>query len=448
MLVSFQQFAAEQQLFGLTEPILVAFSSGIDSAALAQLLYEGAYTFAIAHCNFALRGADSDGDEAFAQQTALRYGVAFHHIRFDTAAYVAQHSGVSIQMAARQLRYEWLEQVRLSGGYACIATAHHQNDIAETMLYNLTMGTGIGGLHGILPRRGALVRPLLFANKAAIIQYVAEKALPYREDASNAETKYARNRIRHGVVPVLQQINPRLPQTFYDNARRFAETELIYREGLARYHRQICTQHRHETLISIGRLYAIAARRTVLYELLSPYGFNADQVEQILARLPHGEAGKVYYSPSHQLLRDRKHLILSQRSERDVSYVLLQADMPHAQTADLKLTLSTLPLAPDFVPPTEAHIATLALDKLAFPLLLRRVQAGDYFYPLGMSMKKKKLSRFFNDLKLNKNDRERAWVVEDQRQRIVWVVGYRIDERFRLTPHTATAWTMEIVAQP
>lgn len=445
MLDLFRQFVATHQLFSAKEPVLLAFSGGIDSVALASLLHEGGYKFGIAHCHFGLRGKASDDDYSFAETIAQQYAVPFYAVKFDTLQYVAQHSGTSIQMAARQLRYEWLEQVRRDKQYACIATAHHQNDIVETMLYNLTMGTGIGGLHGILPRRGAVVRPLLFANKTDIEQWKMENGLAHREDSSNHETKYVRNKIRHLVVPTLQDINPRLPQTFYENAQRFAETELIYREGLQRYHQQICSHLRHETLISIGRLGQIAAKRTVLFELLKEYGFNIAQIDQILAGLTAGEAGKLYLTDTHQLLRDRKHLILSQRSERDVSYVLLQADTDTIQTADLTLNLHCHAMPPDFVPPTNVAIASLDFDKLMFPLLLRRVQVGDYFYPFGMGMKKKKLSRFFGDLKLSKNDKVRAWVVEDHRERIVWVVGYRIDERFKVTLATKQVWKMEVL---
>jgi tRNA(Ile)-lysidine synthase len=443
MLAQFKQFISTQQLFSPNETVLVAFSGGIDSVSLVHLLFMGGYRFALAHGNFGLRGADSDADQAFAQAIAAQYGVAFFTIKFDVQGYMAQHAGASIQMAARELRYEWLEQVRKDNQFSCIATAHHQNDMVETMLYNLTMGTGISGLHGILPRRGALVRPLLFCDKAQIVQFAQAQQLAHREDASNAETKYVRNKIRHGVVPVLQAINPRLAQTFYENAQRFADTELIYQHGLQHYHRQICTHNRHETLISIARLQNLAAKKTLLFELLRNYGFNITQVEQILAGLAQGgEAGKLYLSPTHQLLRDRKHLILSEHQATDTSYTLINPDTRSIDKGEWQLQLQSYAIQPDFVPTTDALVACLDSSKLAFPLMLRRFKAGDYFYPIGMGMKKKKISRFFSDLKLSKNEKERTWIVEDQRERIVWVLGHRIDERFKITQQTQTVWEM------
>lgn len=440
MLAQFKDFISTHQLFNTKETTLLAFSGGIDSVVLAALLQQGGYRFALAHCNFGLRGDASDADQLFAETIAQQYKVPFFSIKFDTQAYMMQHKSLSIQMAARQLRYDWLEETRKVNQFLCIATAHHQNDIAETMLLNLTMGTGISGLHGILPRRGNIVRPLLFANKAQIVQFAQQQQLPHREDASNAETKYTRNKIRHSVIPVLQTINPRLPQTFYENAQRFADTELIYKQGLQRYHKQICTHLRQEILISIAKLQHISPKRTVLFELLRTYDFNIEQTDQILSGLDKGEAGKLYLSASHQVLRDRKHLILSQLTDKDVSYCLIEANTTHIDKNDLQLNIAIITAESDFVPPIDAHIACLDFEKLAFPLMLRRFKQGDYFYPIGMGMKKKKISRFFGDIKLSKNEKERTWIIEDQKERIVWVVGHRIDERFKVRPNTQKIW--------
>lgn len=438
----FKAFVQQQRLFAPTESTLLAVSGGIDSVVLCELFHRAGFRFGIAHLNFQLRSSESDGDEAFVAQLAQHYQVPFFIQQINIAQH-AQDTGTSIQNAARQWRYEVLENFRREHQFNYLATAHHQNDVLETMLYNLSCGTGIAGLHGILPRRGCLVRPLLFADKEQITQFAHNNALQWREDSSNATDKYSRNKIRHEVVPPLQALNPRLAATFYENALRFADVESIYRQGLARYRKMLCIQQRNETLIAINKLRMVEPKQTVLYELLKDYGFQPPLVAQILAGLD-GEAGKVFLSPSHQLLRDRKFLILSKREERDTSYTLIQQQTNGVEKEDYALSFASFLQNAAPTRTQNPEEAFLDADKLVFPLVLRRFQTGDYFYPLGMKMKKKKLSRFFGDLKLSRNEKERAWILEDNRQRIVWVVGYRIDERFKVTPNTQNLYHIHL----
>ncbi|MGB1241223.1 MAG: tRNA lysidine(34) synthetase TilS [Chitinophagales bacterium] len=433
MLNKFRQYITQKHLLQKNDRILLAISGGIDSVVLCDVLHQAGFEVGLAHCNFSLRGEASDGDEIFVKELGEKYEMSVYTIRFNTQEYATEHKQ-SIQMAARELRYDWLEQIRSEQGYKFIATAHHQNDLAETMLYNLTKGTGIAGLHGILPKYGKIIRPILFASKLEITTYCKKQSLTYRPDASNASTKYARNKIRHLVLPTLKELNPKVIQTFYENAQRFIEVEQIYREGIEAYRKKLLEHKKHDTFISIAKLQKIPSIKTVLYELLKTYGFNAAQTEQIIGAF-EAEAGKIFYSETHQIIKDRKHFILSEKNSRDSGFALIQRGQTEVQKSDLSLQISES-TAENFEILKDVNIACLDIDKIEFPLILRRWKEGDYFYPLGMKRKKKKLSRFFIDLKISRTDKERIWVLTDNRKHILWVVGHRPDERFKITHKT------------
>lgn len=442
LLPEFIAFLQQQCRVQPTDRLLVAVSGGIDSMVLLDLCQRANQPIAIAHCNFALRGEASFSDEAFVTSYANHRQLPVFSTTFDTLA-IAAESHQSLQMVARQLRYQWLHKIRRDYNFAAIATAHHQNDVMETVLYNLTKGTGIAGIHGIAPRRNSVVRPLLFADKKAITQYAELRQIAYREDISNSETKYTRNKIRHLVVPVLERINPSVVQTFARNARRFAETEAVFQTGIEYYRKKLfdSSRHRNDILISIGKLKKITPLSTVLYELLKPYHFNATQVDQIIAALD-GTAGKIFISSTHQLIKDRRHLILSELQSLEADHFIIQsADtslrQPHAYFSLFTLSASQWQIQKN------AHTLQTDADKLQFPLLLRRWQKGDYFYPFGMGMKKKKLSRYFIDQKMSLADKQNAWVLLDHSGRMVWLVGHRADERFAVTPTTQHVWVMQ-----
>ena len=443
MQTSFRQYNQQYEALLPTDYVLAAVSGGIDSVVLCSLLHAENYRFGIAHCNFGLRGAESNDDATFVRTLAAQFNVDFWEVSFPTLAF-AEQTKQSIQAAARQLRYEWLEKTRYDNNFSCIATAHHQNDLMETMLYNLTMGTGIAGLHGIRPRRDKIVRPLLFATKADIVQYANTQQLDYREDSSNNTTKYARNKLRLQVIPVLKELNPAAEHTFFENAIRFDEVEQIYRAGIERYRKALCKTSRHETLISIGRLRKITPQQTVLFELLKQYGYNNDQVKQILTALD-GNAGKVFYTTTHQLLKDRQWLILSARTERDLGYFILQNPTEKTEIEHVEFVVSCQTISREALSalPTNANIACLDMAQLTFPLTLRRCKQGDYFYPLGMNMKKKKVSRYFIDKKLNRNEKDRTWILAYDERRVAWVVGHRIDERYKVTEKTQEILLLE-----
>jgi tRNA(Ile)-lysidine synthase len=435
MLDSFLAFIKQQNLLQKNDRVLVAVSGGVDSVVLCELLHRAGFEIGIAHCNFGLRDTESDGDEAFVIQLAIEhYQCPFYTIKFDTQAVAAQMQ-VSIQMAARQLRYDWLENLRQTNEYKFLATAHHQNDFAETMLYNLSKGTGIGGLHGILAKKNKLIRPLLFTNKQHIEQFALDNDLSYRHDSSNDQTKYARNKIRHLVMPVLKEINPNLEQTFYENAQRFADVETIYRQGIAAYKKQLLKTDRHETRIAISQLLNLPALPTILYELLQDYGFGNDRIGDIIRALD-AESGRVFLSATHQLVKDRKHLIISALASNEASVYLINPTDTQVATQHFTLSLQRISIDENFVPPTKAHIACLDTADLVYPLSLRRWSEGDYFYPLGMNRKKKKVSRYLIDQKLSRNEKDRTWLLSTADERTLWVVNHRLDERFKVTPKT------------
>lgn len=442
MLEIFQKILVEKCLLQKNDRILLAVSGGVDSVVMCDLMEEAEIDFGIAHCNFQLRGRASDEDEQFVQElSVLRYGSPFFSTRFETEEYADSHKK-SIQVAARELRYQWLENIRQRNNYKFIATAHHQNDVIETILYNLTKGTGIAGLHGILPKNGKVIRPLLFASKEQIVAYANSKELPFREDASNAETKYTRNKIRHLVVPTLKEINPSLEQTFYENTQRFTEIEMIYQAGIKAYKKQLVQRNKHEILIPIRKLQKVEAVRTVLYEILKEYNFNNDQVDFII-RSFNSLSGKLFYSATHQLIKGRKFLILSEKTEKDTDFTLVLHGQKTVRKTDIELSLETVDNQA-FEIPKVLDIACLDAKKVVFPLFLRRWKKGDYFYPFGMGHKKKKVGRFFIDQKLSLNEKERVWILEDNKKRIIWVVGYRIDERFRITDKTKQILKIEL----
>lgn len=434
MKTNFLSFIQNQHLLQKNDKVLLAISGGVDSVVLAHLLKQTNFEFGLAHGNFQLRGEESDQDEAFVQQLAKEYKVPFFSIKFETQSYAETH-GQSIQMAARTLRYAWLEQIRKENNYKFIVTAHHQNDVAETMIYNLTKGTGIAGLHGILPKNGKLIRPLLFAQKKEIRQYAKEQELSFREDATNQETKYTRNKIRHLVLAVLRTINPKVITTFWENAQRFREIEAIYQVGLEAYKKKLLEVKRKETLISIKKLQKIKPAKTILYEILKEYHYSPAQVAQILDALD-AESGKLFFSSTHQIIKDRKFLILSEKAAKDTSFSVIIEGQTKLEKEDFSLVIEKRKKGKDFEMLKVSNVACLDAKKVKFPLMLRRWKQGDYFYPFGMKRKKKKLSRFFIDQKLSLPEKERVWVLEDDKERILWVLGMRIDERFRVTDGT------------
>ncbi len=440
MLDAFSTHIQENRLCNKNESLLLAISGGIDSVVMLDLFYRAGYTCFIAHCNFQLRGTESDDDEAFVKDLGRKYDIPVHTHSFNTLEYAGSNN-ISVQMAARELRYEWFEEIRIQTGCDYIATAHNKNDIVETFFINLSRGTGIRGLAGIREKSGFLIRPMLFSGRDRIASYAIDRNLEWREDSSNAGTKYARNKIRHGVIPVLEEINPRLNDIMLENIARLKEAGEIYADAIETKKQELLIRDKRYLLINLRKLVTEKFARTWLYEILADFNFTSAVVDDIMKSL-QGEPGKIFISPTHRLVKDREALIIEPlRPEHPKRYYIenpyLNIDEP------LKLSFSVLDNSVDFVIPRYPDIACLDFDKLVFPLILRKWEKGDYFMPLGMK-NMKKLSDFFVDTKMSIPEKESTWLLTSGKD-IVWVIGKRIDERFRIAGDTEKILQIEIL---
>lgn len=428
MLNDLNEFIKKENLFAHHDRLLVAVSGGLDSVVLCELLFRAGYDFVIAHCNFGLRGEESGRDEQFVRQLAIKYGREVLVRSFDTPAYAGEHK-LSIQVAARQLRYDWFREVLAGWGAGVVVTAHHLDDNIETLLMNFFKGTGITGLRGILPRQGVVVRPLLFAGRAALEQFALDAGLSWVEDSSNQSDKYTRNYFRHRVIPLVQEVYPGALQNLAGNIGRFREIELVYRRAIGQQLKKLMEYRGNEVFIPVLKLKLSNPLATLVYELITPFGFSAQQTSAIIALLD-SSSGKYVCSSTHRILRNRRWLIISPLQTKEAANIPIEDgdEVVLYEQGELRLQQLSLAHVPGDI--GSNSIAWLDAADIQFPLLLRKWQTGDYFYPLGMR-KKKKLARFFIDSKLSLGDKEKVWVLE-MNKKIVWVVGMRIDDRFRI----------------
>ena len=428
MLNKFIKYCQKEKLFKPDDKILLAVSGGIDSVVMAELFFLAGYDFGIAHCNFKLRGKDSDKDEKFVKELAEKFKVPFFIKRFDTFKY-SDENKISIQMAARELRYYWFTELLEKEDYKYTATAHHRDDSIETFFINLIRGTGISGLHGILPKQGNVIRPILFAGRDKIEVFQKENKIKFREDKSNLSDKYLRNKIRHKLLPVIKEIEPDIEKVMQKNISRFAETENIYFKEIEKKKKKVVKEENEKIIISIDELQKLKPLKTYLFEFLLAYNFNFSDVENITNSL-EGISGKQFYSPTHRLLKDRNNLIITPLSEDEIQeFFIEKTDKEILSPLRLKIKIEkNIELSSD------KNIACLDYSKLEFPLILRKWKKGDVFVPFGMTGKKK-LSDFFIDQKLSIIQKEQIWLLCSG-ENIVWIVGYRIDNRFRVTKNT------------
>lgn len=428
----FIDYNNQHKLAGSMKRILLAVSGGLDSVVLCALFKQAGYAFAIAHCNFKLRGDESDADAAFVQTLAADYRVKFYGKEFSTKEYTEVHK-YSIQVAARELRYAWFEEIRVAEKFDFIATAHHLNDNIETVLFNLAKGTGIKGLRGMLPKHGKLIRPLLFASREEIDAFAKQHNLTWREDSSNTEDKYSRNYIRHNIVPMFKELNPAFETSFANNLTIFSELETQFDAHFRKLSKTLFFQRHGDVYIAIEALKKLTGRRTILFTYLQPFGFTPSQVDDILSGLSNSP-GRQFFTPDARLIQDRRFLILTKGNASEASEHFIEQDTNEILTNDFLLKQSKQENAGTVIEKS-LLIAMIDAAKITYPLVLRRWKAGDYFYPIGMNNKKKKLKKFLTDIKLPLHEKEKVWVLESDK-RIVWVVGQRLDERFKITEQT------------
>ncbi|MCF8398832.1 MAG: tRNA lysidine(34) synthetase TilS [Bacteroidales bacterium] len=441
MLREFKSFIARENLVRPEQKTLLAVSGGVDSMVMTELFYRSGFKFGIVHCNFQLRGIEADEDERLVKRTADSLGVPFYSKSFDTKNY-ASNNNISIQMAARDLRYGYFEEVRKKHDYKSVATAHHLDDQIETFFINLLRGTGISGLHGINVKSDTIIRPLLFAGRKEIENYCRKKKIEYREDASNQSVAYMRNKIRLKLLPVLAEINEDYRQVFNTNFNHIRSIEKVYQDRVEKVRKMLIAEDEKGTCrISIDNLFHLNPLNTLLYEVLSPYNFKLSIVEQLIESLDD-IPGKQFYSDSHRIIKDRDELIISPLHYPEEGEYLIG---PAKESIDepIHLKMSVEPYNENFVLPIVSEIACLDYELLKFPLRLRKWKKGDAFRPLGMHGKKK-LSDYFTDNKFSINQKENAWLLLSG-DKIVWVVGHRLDERFKITAATRRVYVVQFI---
>lgn len=419
--------------------VVLTVSGGMDSMVMAHLFLQAGLPFAIAHCNFKLRAGDADLDEALVRDWAEANGIAFHQTSFNTKE-KSEEWKKGTQETARILRYEWFDSICGQHGYHRIATAHHANDNVETLLMNLFKGTGIAGLHGIRPHTDKLIRPLLFATREEIAQYASTQNVPYREDVSNASDNYLRNTVRHHLVPKAEELFPSAVARVNESIRRFADAEELYNRAIAAERKALIEQRGKDWYIPVRKLQHRTPLNTIVYELFTPFGYTSVQVPHLLQLLA-AETGKYLDSDTHRTIRNRDFLIITEKVIAHTDMLLIEGVPCTVDTGTHKFHFSIV-RKPATIP-GGAHIACLDTKNIIFPLQLRKWHTGDYFYPLGMGMKKKKLSRFFIDQKLPLHEKEQVWVLECQKK-IAWIAGMRLDERFKIREATETVLLIEM----
>lgn len=436
MIEKVRNYIKENRLLDPEDRVIVGFSGGMDSVTLLDVLLSLGYHCVAAHCNFHLRGEESERDAAFVKQWCEHIGVEMVSVDFDTYRYATTHK-ISIEMAARELRYEWFEDMRKQHHANVIAVAHHRDDLVETVLLNLIRGTGIRGLTGISPKNNSIVRPLLCVSRDEIEAYVDDRKLPFIFDSSNSDDVFVRNFLRLNIMPLLEKINPSVKNAMYRTARHVGEAKKIYDYYVETQKKAIFVDNQ----IDIEKLKATLSPAVMLFEILTPLGFNASVIEDISQRLD-STPGKVFYSDNYRLIKDRSKLILEKIADKKLQQEEYTIDKVSQEITDpIRLKISflsgytTINKDPRFL--------YADADKLSFPLTLRKWQSGDWFVPFGMKGRKK-LSDFFTDRKFSLADKENAWVLSSG-ENIVWIVGERPDERFKVTESTENVMVVEFI---
>ena len=426
MLSKVKDYIKKHKLLSLSDLYIVALSGGADSVALLLLLDEMGYKVHALHCNFHLRGEESDRDERFCEDLCLKKNIPFHRIHFDTLMYAETHK-MSVEMAARELRYRYFEQLRKDIGAEAICVAHHQDDTVETVLLNLVRGTGLRGLTGIQPRNGAILRPLLCVTRTEIEAYLATKQQDYVTDSTNLETDFVRNKIRLQVVPLLRQLNPAVSENIVRTAEHLTEAQKVLDAVVDTY--------KGSNQLDLCALQQVGSAEYIVFEWLKQYGFNGSQVQQVIS----AETGSIFSSPTgYEVLKDRDRLLVEPtimaftpiRIPEEGTYVL-------PDDRRLKVRRSNPFVSKD------SHEATLDARQVRFPLTVRRVEEGDWMIPYGMTGRKL-LSDLMTDLKMSLFDRRRQLVVVDTQGAVVWAIGLRTDHRCRVTDATQEVIAIKI----
>lgn len=419
-----------------TDKILLAVSGGLDSMVMFHLMKNAGFRVGVAHCNFQLRGEESLADEALVRATSVQRQVPFFSRKFETARH-ATAERISIQMAARDLRYTWFEDLLAKEGYDYVATAHHFNDVIETVFMNMVRGTGIDGLIGISPKKQRVIRPLLFASRRMLLDYAVEHEVAWREDASNLKDDYPRNFIRHQVIPRLEELNPNFEGTFRDTHERLTGAVQFSASHIKSFKTQAVTVSGHSLSVDIAKIRTLESPAVMLWEIIKDFGFKYDHCKKVVA---DHQPGKVFFSVSHQLVVDRDLYLIAPKRTLAFATVEIEEGQRECHEGGQWLAF-THAEQPGYILRKDSALAQLDADLLRYPLTWRTWRAGDYFTPLGMAQEKK-LSDFLIDLKIPFHHKADVTVLESGGD-IVWVVGYRISERYKVKPETRRVLVIE-----
>jgi len=431
MLDEFKKFISDNNIIKPGDNILLAVSGGIDSMVMAHLFLRLDHKIGIAHCNFSLRAKESDKDQEMVRKFALNNQIPFFTTLFETKTF-AKENRLSIQMAARDLRYKWFEDVRKENGYDLIAVAHNLNDNIETLLINLIRGTGLAGMAGMKPVSNSIIRPLLFATRQVISEYRDKHDIDFREDRSNADTKYTRNKIRHLVIPVLKEINPAIEITLNESAVRFSEFNDIVSLYISQIRENISEEKEVFITYNVTQLKTYLHNKSILFELFKPYGITNALLNDLI-KVIDGKTGGQIITDSYRIIKNRKEIIISHEdflneTSYNIENIESFCNFPGISSA------KNVKISESYEISSDPHIACLDSQKVSFPVIIRKWKPGDFFYPLGMNQKKK-LSDYFIDKKYSIFDKENIFILESDKK-IVWIIGDRIDDRFKITSST------------
>ena len=427
MFKKFQSLLSENFLFLKDKKLLLATSGGIDSMVMVDLFHKLHYKIAIAHCNFQLRDVESFEDEKFVVDFAHKHNIPIYTTKFDTQAFANDYK-VSIQLAARELRYHWFDELLEDENYDYILTAHHTDDNLETFLINLSRGTGLEGLTGIPEQNDQVIRPLLHFSRIEIEAYAQDNKIEWREDSSNASDKYLRNKIRHDLVPLFKALNPNFLSSFQKTQSYLQESKVMADDAAIMVYQQVASEHEEEIHFDLKKLKQLANYTSYLYQWLRVFGFTA--WDDIYA-LTDGQSGKQVFSPEYRLLKNRHFLIVAPIvDEEETTEFTIEKNQ---NEVNFPLKLSFCKVAD--IGNISNSVIFVDEEKLQFPLTLRKWRTGDFFQPIGMQGQSKKLSKFFKDEKLSLIEKENTWLLCTD-DKIVWVVGFRQDERFKAAHNT------------
>ena len=433
MLKIIAHFIEQHKLLSKGKKYIVALSGGADSVCLLLVLRRLGYDVEAAHCNFKLRGEEADRDEQFCVELCKKNDIKIHLVHFDTNFYAISHK-ISIEMAARELRYSYFENLRRDIEADAVCVAHHQNDCAETVILNLVRGTGIQGLAGIQPKRDNIVRPLLCVSRDEIESFLAHEGQDFITDSTNLDDLYVRNKIRLNIIPMMEKINPAAVQNIVKTAIRLSEANKVFNHSIEEASMRVSDSTAEGLVLDIEKLKKEVSTEYTLFNILKNYGFNPDQIEAIDSNL-EAPTGTIYLSESHQLLFDRGKMIMTERSNSAISLKIPETgkyvfgDKGETMKVELKTIDSTFTISKD------KNIATLDAQDIRFPLIFRNARNGDRFVPFGMKGSKL-VSDYLTDRHRSLNEKRSQMVVEDADGRIIWLAGERTDNRFRVDAAT------------